>query len=202
MKPQGRIRVAGRSNALAGRGAAFLAMLSLGLLAFAAPVEARDYTPFEARAGVEICAAAAWAWAPDAFLVYVENDEDVGPGGAATRWGYLFYSPSLMKARGYSVRDGRILVAENLGMKFEAPPTATQWINSGAALEAADRAAGLAFRREQGGKLQTMLLMRGPFLEGDPDETTWTIVYSSDRAPSLFVVVSATDGKVRRTWRG
>ena len=183
------------------QGGIVIAALAL-TVALAAPAVARDHAAFQARAGIEICAAAAWAWAPDAFLVYVENDEDVQAGGVATRWGYLFYSPSLAKARGYSVRDGKILVAENLAMRFEAPPTATHWIDSGAALEAADRAAGVAFRRERAGRLQTMLLMRGPFQEGDPDETTWTIVYASERAPSLFVVVSAADGKVRRTWRG
>jgi hypothetical protein len=47
-----------------------------------------------------------------------------------------------------------------------------------------------------------MLLMRGAFSEKDPDVTTWTFVYSAPGAPSLFVVVDATDGKVQRTWRG
>ena len=46
------------------------------------------------------------------------------------------------------------------------------------------------------------LLMRGAFSEGDPDETTWTLVYRARGVPSLFVVVSAADGKVQRTWRG
>jgi hypothetical protein len=47
-----------------------------------------------------------------------------------------------------------------------------------------------------------MLLMRGAFSEGDPDATTWTFVYRAPDVPSLFVVVSAVDGKVQRTWRG
>ena len=47
-----------------------------------------------------------------------------------------------------------------------------------------------------------MFLMRGPFQDGDPDETTWTFVYASANAPSLFVVVDAAQGKVRRTSRG
>jgi hypothetical protein len=47
-----------------------------------------------------------------------------------------------------------------------------------------------------------MLLMRGAMSEGDPDTTTWTFVYSASGAPSLFVVVDATNGKVQRTWRG
>lgn len=48
----------------------------------------------------------------------------------------------------------------------------------------------------------TMLLMRGAFSEGDPDTTSWTLVYSAPGAPSLFVVVDAAAGKVQRTWRG
>ena len=47
-----------------------------------------------------------------------------------------------------------------------------------------------------------MLLSRGAFRDDDPDETTWTLIYTSPDAPSLFVVVDAAGGKVRRTWRG
>src|SRR5262249_6365232 len=121
--------------------------------------------------------------------------------GAALRWGYLFFSPELDKARAYSVRDGKIVVAETLDMKLEAPALAAEWIDSGAALAAAERI-GRSFCQQNAGRLSTMLLMRGPFQDGDPDETTWTFVYASPRAPSLFVVVDASQGKVRRTWRG
>ena len=47
-----------------------------------------------------------------------------------------------------------------------------------------------------------MLLLRGAFEDGNPDQTTWTLIYTSPTAPSLFVVVDAVQGKVRRTWRG
>ena len=47
-----------------------------------------------------------------------------------------------------------------------------------------------------------MLLMRGAFRDDDPDATNWTLVYAAVSGPSLFVVVDAVDGKVRRTWRG
>ena len=163
---------------------------------------AAEHAPFPARAGIDLATAAAQVWAPDAYLVYVENDEDLAAEGAAPRWGYLFFSPALEKSRGYSVRDGRILVAENLEMKFEAPPVASGWIDSRAALEAAERDAGRAFRRDHQGQLATMLLMRGAFLDGDPDQTTWTVIYNAPGAPSLFVMVDAIEGKVRRTWRG
>jgi len=179
--------------------------LATGLLVLAlcaGGIAAADRVPFEARAGLDVARAAAQAWAEDAFLAYVENDEDLDAGGAAPRWGYLFLSRRLEKARAYSVRDGKILVAENLEMKLEAPPVAPDWIDSGAALEAAEQGAGRAFRSEHGGRLGTMLLMRGAFHDGDPDRTTWMLVYTSPNAPSLFVVVDASEGKVRRTWRG
>ncbi len=163
---------------------------------------AGDHAAFEARAGLDPAGAAAQIWSPDAFLVYVENDEALDGRGAAPRWGYLYYSPDLNQSRGYSVRDGRILVAENLEMKFEAPPLSADWIDSGAALKAAEDNAGRAFCRDHEGRLSTMLLMRGAFQDSDPDQTTWTIIYTSPHAPSLFVVVDAVEGKVRRTWRG
>jgi dipeptidyl aminopeptidase/acylaminoacyl peptidase len=168
----------------------------------AMPALAAERPPFEARAGLDIANAAAQAWSPDAYLVYVENDEDLNGQGAAVRWGYLFYSPSLETSRGYSVRDGRLAVAEYLTMKFDAPPLGAGWIDSGAALAIAEKKAGLEFRTEHGATLSTMLLMRGAFHGDDPDETTWTLIYSSPDAPSLFVVIDAAQGKVRRMWRG
>jgi len=158
--------------------------------------------PYQARAGLDLASAAARIWSADAALVYLENDESVGDDGSAQRWGYLFYSPALQKSRAYSIRAGAILVAEDLDMKFEAPAVNTGWIDSGAALAAADQAAGKKFRQDHHATLSTMLLSRGAFSADDPDETTWTVIYSSPDAPSLFVLVEAAGGKVRRTWRG
>jgi hypothetical protein len=178
-----------------------LAACALVLL-LSAPALARDPAPFPARAGLDLAQAAASMWAQDAFLVYVENDEDLDDSGSADRWGYLFYSPSLEKARSYSIREGKILVAENLEMQFEAPPVAGDWIDSGRALEVAEQKVGREFRRDHSGRLGTMLLMRSAFHEGDPDRTTWTLIYTSPDGPSLFVVVDASEAKVRLTWRG
>src|SRR5213075_3378283 len=69
---------------------------------------------FGARAGLDLAHEAADAWARDAVLVYIENDEDLDAQGAAARWSYLFYSSALDQLRFYSVRAGKILVAENL----------------------------------------------------------------------------------------
>jgi len=168
----------------------------------AAPAHAKAPAPIAARAGLDLARAAASAWSADAELVYVENDEDVDAAGGAARWGYLFVSPSSGRARAWSVRDGRIASAENVEMAFEAPPLPAGWIDSGDALAAADREAGRAFRKGAQGHLSTMLLMRGAFDESDPDRTTWTLVYTAPGAPSLWVVVDAAEGKVRRTWRG
>jgi len=158
--------------------------------------------PLEARSGLDIASAAAHSWAQDATLIYLENDENLDAAGKAPRWGYLFYSATADKARAYSVRNGRILTAENLEMKFAAPPVESGWIDSGAALVAAENQVGREFREKHAGRLATMLLMRGAFDAENPNRTTWLLVYTTPDAPSLFVVVDAADGKVRRTWRG
>lgn len=176
--------------------------LLAGLLLSATPARAADASPFPARTGLALASAAAESWSADAVLVYVENDDALDATGTSPRWGYLFYSPSLEQSRVWSVRDGRIATAENLDMRFDAPPVAAEWLDSGAALMAAEHGGGEEFRKTSGGRLVTMLLMRGAFSEGDPDTTTWTFVYSAPGAPSLFVVVDAADGKVQRTWRG
>ena len=179
--------------------------LAAGVLLAGASVgraRAASPAPFAARAGLDRAAVAASVWAPDAQLVYLENDEAVNEDGASTRWGYLFFSPSLKSARAYSLRGGKIVVAENLEMKFEAPPVPGGWIDSDAALRAADEQFGRDFRRQHEGKVATMLLTRGTFQDGDPDPATWTVIYTSPSAPSLFVVVDAASGKVRRSWRG
>lgn len=172
------------------------------LLALAPGVRAADPVPAGARQGLDLARAAAAAWAEDAMLVYVENDEPLDGAGAAPRWGYLFASRRLGVSRAYSVRAGRIVQAGNLDIKFEAPPVSDPWIDSGAALAAAEREAGERFRREHRGALATMLLVRGALESSEPDETTWMLVYTAPSAPSLFVVVEATAGRVRRTWRG
>jgi hypothetical protein len=198
--PQPRLEPPRRDRTAIRRGPLVIALLLVAALAM--PAIAGDPPPFNARGGLDLAREAALGWSADAFLIYIENDEALDAKGAATRWGYLFYSPALGKARVYSVRDGKILLAEFLDVKLEAPAVAKDWIDSGAALEAAEQAAGRAFRREHDGRLSTMLLMRGAFEDERPDQTTWTLVYTAPHAPSLFVVVDASEGKVRRTWRG
>jgi hypothetical protein len=180
-----------------------LAAAVLALLCVAGPAAAKTATPVAARSGLELASAAAQSWSGDAVLVYVENDEALdAAAGTSPRWSYLFYSASHDRARVWSVRDDRIVVAEDLDIRFDAPPVAAGWLDSGAAIAAAERGAGDQVRKLNGAHLETMLLMRGAFSEGDPDATTWTLVYRAPGAPSLFVVVSAADGKVQRTWRG
>lgn len=157
---------------------------------------------FTAQEGLDLVREAAYAWEPDASLVYLENDEALTAEGRSPRWGYLFYSPARDELRAYSVRDGEIVVAENLEVSFQAPPIASGWMDSGAALAAAEKKAGADYREEFGGTAETILLMRGAFHEKKPDLTTWTVIYTSPKAPSLFVVVDAITGKVTRKWRG
>ena len=174
----------------------------LALLGVARVAAAGDAVPFEARAGVATARAAALSWSPDAALVWVENDETPGTLGVAERWSYLYYSATIDQARVYSVRDGRILTAENLDMKFDAPPVTDDWIDSGRALGAAEAEQGDAKKGGKRGALRAMVLSRGTMDAAEPDRTTWTLVYSSPGAPSTFVVVDATSAKVLRTWRG
>jgi hypothetical protein len=164
---------------------------------------ADDAPPVEARVGLALASEAARAWAPDAALVWVENDEAPGVAGASARWGYLFYSASGEKARAYSVKAGKIVTAENLDMTFDAPPLAADWIDSGRAFAAAEEARGKQLvAQSKTAHLKSLLLTRGTMDPTDPDRTTWTLVYATPNQPSLFVVVDATNGKVLRTWKG
>ena len=139
-------------------------------------------SPIAARAGLDLATEAAGIWAADADLVYVENDETVGGDGTAARWGYLFFSDSRGRARGYTIRDGKILEAADLDFELDAPPLATDWVDSDVALAAAEDKAGREYRPEHGGRLETMLLIRGAFHDGDPDASTWALVYTADKA--------------------
>jgi hypothetical protein len=190
-----------RRSAKPARWACCGALLSL-LLVAAGPAACEDRTPVHARAGLDLATAAATIWAQDATLIYLENDEPLDTHGASRRWGYLFYSQALNKARGYSVKDGKIVVAEDLAMKFQAPPIPGEWIDSAAAFTIGDEGPARRFCHEHDGTLDTMLLLRGAIEADQPDRTTWMLVYSAPNLPSLFVVLDAADGKVLRTWRG
>jgi hypothetical protein len=180
-----------------------MAVAALVLLALGRTTMADERAaPFSARAGLDVARDAAHTWAADARLVYLENDEVVGPDGNAPRWGYLFYSESRGKARGYSIRDGKLDEAADLGFELDAPPVSDDWIDSGAALAIAEKKAGARYCIDNGGRLATMLLIRGAFHEQTPNATTWAVVYESPGAPSLFVVVDAAKGDVVRMWRG
>jgi len=178
------------------------ALLATGLAAGAAPSGADSSVPFTARQGLDPARDAALSWASDARLVYLENDEVVSPAGKSSRWGYLFYSQSKGKARGYSIRDGAILEAADLGFDFEAPPLPDSWVDSAGVLAAAEKKAGRKFREEHGGRLTAMLLIRGALHDKKPDASTWAIVYTASDNPALIVVIDAADGKVIKTWRG
>ncbi len=173
----------------------------LGMLA-SAPIVMAEPMPLAARAGVDLATAAARSWAEDASLVYVENDEEVGADGVAPRWGYLYRSPSRAACRVYSIEGGAIEIAEDLALRFTAPALPESWVDSPAALAEAEQKEGAKFRAEQGGKLQTMALIRSAFREDRPDATYWLIVYEASGAPSLFMLVDASSGEFARSWRG
>ncbi len=166
------------------------------------PALAGEHAPFTARSGSGLTRDAALIWSSDARLIYLENDEPVGSDGSAIRWGYLYYSALLGKARCYSVRDGEIIEASDLGFDFEAPPLPDNWIDSSEALKTAEEKVGQKYRRDNGGRMATMILIRGAFYDKKPDTSTWAFMYTSATEPSLVVVVDASNGKVVKTWRG
>jgi hypothetical protein len=172
-----------------------------GALTPAASAGADDASTRSARDGAPLALEAAAAWAADARLVYVENDEPVVASGQAGRWGYLFFSPSLAAARAYSVRDGKIRVASDFAFDFDAPPLPAEWLDSDAALAAADDHSR-DYRKSNGTTVRSMFLVRGLLDPGDPDRSTWAVVYDAPAASSLWVVVDASSGKVVKTWRG
>jgi hypothetical protein len=172
------------------------------LLALPAVAVAEEPVLFTARDGESLAREAATVWAQDARLVYVENDESLGPLGAAERWGYLFHSPSRDAARAYSVRGGKIRTASDIGFAFEAPPLPGTWIDSAAALEIAEKDKGSEYREKHAGQVKAMFLVRGLLYPEDPDVPTWAVVYGAESASGLWVVVDASSGKVVRTWRG
>jgi hypothetical protein len=184
------------------RGVRAAALAALLALASALPARAGTAPPVGAQAGLDLARSAAGSWAADAALIYIENDEPIDAAGHATRWGYLFYSPTRDAARAWSVHDGHIVAAEDLAMRFSAPPLGAGWIDSDAALAAARGEVARAFPRQVEVRLTTMLLLRGAFDDSDPDRATWTLVYSAPGEPGLFVMIDAADGRVRRTWRG
>ncbi len=162
---------------------------------------AGEKTPFSARDGEDLATAAALAWADDARLVYVENDEAVA-GGEAARWGYLYRSDSRATSRAYSVENGEIRTATDAPFDFDAPPLPADWIDSARALASADEAGGNSYRTEEGGRVRALFLVRGVMDAENPDVPTWAVVYESDVAPGLWLVIDARDGKVVKRWRG
>lgn len=163
---------------------------------------AGDAATFSARNGLDQAFDAARSWAPDAFLIYLENDEPLSDVGDAARWGYLFHSPSLGTSRGYSLRDGEIKVAADLGFEFDSPPLPGVWVDSAAALTAAEDEAGRKFRTETGGQVSSMFLVGGLLHPKDPEAATWAVFYTAEGQASLWIVIDAETGSVIRTWRG
>ena len=200
----------GRSGRRRMRRVRFEAVIAVGAaLLLGAHDRAFSADAFSARAGVALAQEAATAWAPDARLVYIENDEPLGADGRCDRWGYLFSSKSLGRSRGYSLESGEIEVAEDLPFEFDAPPLPAEWLDSESALSRAVAeqlteeapADGMSADSERPA-LRTMFLVRGVLSLDDPDAAAWGIVYASSNPDQRLVVVDARSGKVVRTWRG
>jgi hypothetical protein len=176
--------------------------VSLALSALFVSAARADELPVGARTGLDQAFDAARTWAEDAFLIYVENDEPLAGGGDSVRWGYLFHSPSRRVSRGYSIQNGEIEVAKDLGFEFDSPPLPGIWVDSPAALAAAEDDGGREYREKTGGQVASMFLVGGLLHPKNPQAATWAVFYTSPAEPSLWVVVDAETGSVVRTWRG
>lgn len=162
------------------------------------PRESAATEPIAARSALPLAEKAARAWAPDATLLYLENDEALAPDGRAERWGFLYHSALLARSRAYSVEAGRIAVAEDCDLRFQSAPISSTWIDSEAALA--------KVRGEETQLVEQtpahMLLVRGPLDDREPDRTSWLLVFPQPDGTSRFVVFDATSGEVRRRWNG
>ena len=148
-----------------------------------------------ARAGLALVEQAADAWADDARLVWLENDAPLDAEGRAAAWGFLFWSPARGAMRSWSVRDGRLAIAEDHSVTAPAPAVEA-WIDSDAIVQ---RVQSRALEScASGCSLETLLLVHGVFDKG----TAWVAVFSTPEGPSLYVVCDAASGRVLRDWRG
>ena len=163
---------------------------------------ADEAPPVSARQGLDQAFDAAHTWAEDAYLIYLENDETVGASGQALRWGYLFHSPARGISRGYSIENGTIRVASDLGFEFPSPPLPRQWVDSAEAFAEAEKECGHDYCKKTGGSVASMFLVGGLLHPKNPEAATWAIFYESKGEPGLWVVVDAESGKVVRRWRG
>jgi len=174
----------------------------LAALLVATAAFADDAPSASARQGLDQAFDAAHTWAEDAYLIYLENDEPVSSSGQATRWGYLFHSPTRGISRGYSIENGAIRVASDLGFEFPSPPLPNQWVDSAEAFAEAEEECGRDYCQKTGGSVAAMFLVGGLLHPKNPEAPTWAIFYESKGEPGLWVVVDAESGKVVRRWRG
>jgi len=170
---------------------------SLVALAFWAPAGTALAADVAARSGVELVSAAADAWADDARLVWIENDTALDAEGRAAQWGYLYYSPEKHAMRSWSVRDAQIVAAVDHTVSAEAPALDADWQDSGEIVARAWNEGGREFCAT-GGTLAHLVLVRGVFAP----EPAWCAVFDRGAGPSLYVLLDAKSGAVKKRWRG
>jgi hypothetical protein len=171
----------------------------IAALLLAHVARANDPPAIEARSGLDIASAAAQ-------LVGAGRDADLPrerrrarrhrPG---TALGPLPVLPATTdKARAYSVRNGKILTAENPDMKFVAPAVESGWIDSGAALVAAENWWPGASSARARGQARHHAPDARRVRRRELNRTTWLLVYTTPDAPSRCSCGRAADGKVAR----
>lgn len=171
------------------------ASMSLGVMLAAGAARAEDAAA--ARAGLGMAGAAADAWADDARLVWIENDTALDAEGRAAQWGYLYYSREKHAMRSWSVREARIVAAVDHTVSAEAPALDADWQDSNAIAPRAWDEGGREFCAT-GGTLVSLVLVRGVFAP----EAAWCAVFDRGQGPSLYVLLDAKSGDVKKRWRG
>jgi hypothetical protein len=167
------------------------------VLSAALPVRSDEASSRTARDGLPMAQAAADAWADDARLVWIENDAELDSEGRAAAWGYLYFSPEKRALRSYSVRAGKLTVAQDHVVSTEAPGVDLGWKDSAEAAHAAWKHGGRDFASGNG-TLESLLLVRGVFAQ----ESAWVAIFSAERQPRLYLVLDALKGDVLKRWRG
>jgi hypothetical protein len=150
-----------------------------------------------ARGGAALAAAAADAWADDARLVWIENEDALDERGRAAAWGYLYYSREKHAMRSWSVREARIDRAADHAVSAEAVALDPEWKDSAEIVERAWQGGGREFCAS-GGTLSHLVLVRGVFAS----ESSWCAVFDNGAGPDLFILLDATSGDVKKRWRG
>lgn len=144
----------------------------------------------------------AQAWANDAQLKVVDaiTADGLDASGNTTGWFFLYFSPSLDRARLVFMVNGAVDSAGDVNTGLEnnlrtLTPLPENWIDTSVATPTAE-ANSNDFRAQHADALVTGRLARGQ-LDAEPERAVWKFTYRSEQADdSLMVFIDAETGAV------